>query len=187
VDSSVALFLYAARDKFVGCTTVRIHVGALFENILIRNPTSAFRTVLVLSCFNSAPQKVMSGLLRKRTSELARITFDDCRPSSVVVAHHRTAQRIDAASCVRPRPTLEPYHTASAVVHHSKFRWLMSALGHKRTSRPIRSMSALPPKADFHSEMNHATMGCMGDGICTPDRIELVDESTNMELGGMDR
>jgi len=34
-------------------------------------------------------------------------------------------------------------------VHHSKFRWLMSALGHKRTFRSFRSMSALPPKADI--------------------------------------
>jgi hypothetical protein len=35
--------------------------------------------------------------------------------------------------------------------------------------------------------MNHATPGCLGDGVCTPDRIELVDHSTNMELGSMDR
>jgi len=34
-------------------------------------------------------------------------------------------------------------------VHHSKFRWLMSALGHKRTFRNVRAMSALPPKADI--------------------------------------
>jgi hypothetical protein len=34
-------------------------------------------------------------------------------------------------------------------VHHSKFRWLMSALGHKRTFRKILPMSALPPKADI--------------------------------------
>jgi hypothetical protein len=32
--------------------------------------------------------------------------------------------------------------------------------------------------------MNHATAGCLGDGICTSDRVELIDQSTNMELGG---
>jgi len=35
--------------------------------------------------------------------------------------------------------------------------------------------------------MNHATAGCLGDGICPPDCIELVDQSTNVKLGGMDR
>lgn len=27
----------------------------------------------------------------------------------------------------------------------------------------------------------------MGDGVCTPDRIELVDQSTDVELGCVDR
>ena len=63
----------------------------------------------------------------------------------------------------------------------------MSALGQKVTFRDDQPMSALPPKADIHLEMNHATTSCMGDGVGTPDRIELVDQSTNMELGGMDR
>ena len=35
------------------------------------------------------------------------------------------------------------------VVHHSKSGRLMSALGQKRTSRHVRFMSALPPKADI--------------------------------------
>ena len=48
-------------------------------------------------------------------------------------------------------------------------------------------MSALSPKVDIHSEMNHATTSCMGDGVCTPDRIELVDQSTYMETGGVNR
>jgi hypothetical protein len=26
-------------------------------------------------------------------------------------------------------------------------------------------------------EMKHATTGCTGDGVCTPDRFELVDQS----------
>src|SRR6516165_5049604 len=45
-------------------------------------------------------------------------------------------------------------------------------------------MSALPPKADI---MNHATTGCMGDGVCTPDRIEVVDKCSSMELDRVDR
>src|SRR5262249_22201122 len=45
------------------------------------------------------------------------------------------------------RTTLEPYHTARAIVHHSKFRWLMSALGQKQTYAAQYGMSALPPKA----------------------------------------
>ena len=64
---------------------------------------------------------------------------------------------------------------------------LMSALGQKRTFTHLRPMSALPPKADIHSEMNHTTTGGMGDGVCTPDRIELVDQSTDVELGCVDR
>ena len=34
-------------------------------------------------------------------------------------------------------------------MHHSKFRWLMSALGQKRTLKRLHPMSALPPKADI--------------------------------------
>jgi hypothetical protein len=34
--------------------------------------------------------------------------------------------------------------------------------------------------------MNNATAGRMGDGVCTPDRIELVDQCTYMELGRVD-
>jgi hypothetical protein len=56
-----------------------------------------------------------------------------------------------------------------------------------QTLPDVRVTSALPPKADIHSEMNHATTGCMGDGVCAPDRIELVDQSTYMELGGVNR
>jgi len=63
----------------------------------------------------------------------------------------------------------------------------MSALGQKRTFQRPHSMSALPPKADIYSEMNHATTGGMGDGVCTPNRIELVDQSTDVELGCVDR
>ena len=62
----------------------------------------------------------------------------------------------------------------------------MSALGKKRF-RSDRLISLIPPKADIRSEMNDTATGRLGDGICTPDRIELVDQSTNMELGGMDR
>jgi hypothetical protein len=32
-------------------------------------------------------------------------------------------------------------------------------------------------RVTLYSEMNHTTTGCMGDGVCTPDRIELVDQS----------
>ena len=46
-------------------------------------------------------------------------------------------------------------------------------------------MSRLPPKADIYSEMNHTTTGGMGDGVCTPDRIELIDQSTDVELSSM--
>jgi hypothetical protein len=38
----------------------------------------------------------------------------------------------------------------------------------------------------FGLKMNHATAGCMGDGVGTPDRIELVDQSTYVKLGCMD-
>jgi hypothetical protein len=50
-------------------------------------------------------------------------------------------------------------HTARAVVHHSKFRWLMSALGHKRTLRRLELMSALPPKADIGFDRHGSSVG----------------------------
>ena len=37
----------------------------------------------------------------------------------------------------------------------------------------------------FELEMYHAPAGCLRNSICPPDRIELVDQSTDMELGGM--
>ena len=36
-------------------------------------------------------------------------------------------------------------------------------------------------------ELNDATAGCMCDGVGASDRIQLVDQSTHMELGGVDR
>src|SRR6516164_2361120 len=43
------------------------------------------------------------------------------------------------------------------VVHHSKFRQRMSALGQKRTLGHLQAMSALPPKADIaeHVGLNY--------------------------------
>ena len=38
------------------------------------------------------------------------------------------------------------------VVHHSKIRPVMSALGQKRTFRLVPPMSALPPKADIGTQ-----------------------------------
>jgi hypothetical protein len=43
------------------------------------------------------------------------------------------------------------YHGDRRIVHHGKFGLTMSALGRKRTSGDIRSMSALPPKAHWLS------------------------------------
>jgi hypothetical protein len=39
----------------------------------------------------------------------------------------------------------------------------------------------------FDLKLNYATTGCMGNGISAPDRIELVDQRTDVELGRMDR
>jgi hypothetical protein len=36
-------------------------------------------------------------------------------------------------------------------------------------------------------ELNNATAGRMCDGVGASDRIQLVDQSTHMELGGVDR
>ena len=36
-------------------------------------------------------------------------------------------------------------------------------------------------------KMNNATTGCMGDGVGTPDRIELVNQCTHVKLGRVDR
>ena len=40
----------------------------------------------------------------------------------------------------------------SGLVRHSKAWLLMSALGHKRTLKHVRLMSALPPKADIETQ-----------------------------------
>jgi hypothetical protein len=45
------------------------------------------------------------------------------------------------------RPRIAPYHTVSVVVHHSKFRWLMSAVGLKQPICSIRTMPASHPRA----------------------------------------
>jgi hypothetical protein len=36
-------------------------------------------------------------------------------------------------------------------------------------------------------KMNNTTAGCMGDSIGTPDRIEFVDQCSDVELGRVDR
>jgi hypothetical protein len=64
----------------------------------------------------------------------------------------------------------------------------MSALPQKRTTfgtvaSPLCARSrhrqaevhSQPSTPVFGSKLNDATTGCMGDGIGTPDRIELVD------------
>jgi hypothetical protein len=56
--------------------------------------------------------------------------------------------------------------------------------GLKVVIRSDQLISLIHPKAC--SEMNHAATGRLSDRICTPDRIELVDQSTNMKLRGMD-
>ena len=35
--------------------------------------------------------------------------------------------------------------------------------------------------------MNNTTTRCMGDGIGTPNRIELVDQCTHVKFGRVDR
>ena len=40
-------------------------------------------------------------------------------------------------------------------MHHSKFRWLMSALGQKQTLGKTRLMSALPPIADIKTDLRN--------------------------------
>ena len=44
---------------------------------------------------------------------------------------------------------LAPRDSVRRVVQHSKIYPLLSALGQKQTSKHVRSMSALPPKADM--------------------------------------
>jgi hypothetical protein len=48
-----------------------------------------------------------------------------------------------------------PYHAVGYIVHHGKFRLPMSALGQKQTSRHLKPMSALPPKADIADAMRN--------------------------------
>ena len=46
----------------------------------------------------------------------------------------------------------------------------------------LRECPLYPQKRTLYSEMNHAATGCMGDGVCTADRIELVDQSLRVCL-----
>jgi len=41
----------------------------------------------------------------------------------------------------------------------------MSALGQKQTLKRFNPMSALPPKADIYSQMNHATSALGHEGL----------------------
>src|SRR5216684_8315222 len=70
--------------------------------------------------------------------------------------------------------------------------WVMSVRSYwGRRSACVRS----PPKPDKcvlmaekfqQSKMNNAKASCMRDGVGAPDRIELVDQRTYMELGRVD-
>jgi hypothetical protein len=50
-----------------------------------------------------------------------------------------------------------------------------------------RNASPLAATPVFDLKLNYATTGCMGNGISAPDRIELVDQRTDVELGRVDR
>ena len=43
------------------------------------------------------------------------------------------------------RQRIAPYHTVRVVVHHSKFRWRMSAEGQKPPRRSLAGAAAIPP------------------------------------------
>jgi hypothetical protein len=73
-------------------------------------------------------------------------------PCIVCIAHLLTSERSFAISHITMKVRGKPYPTTAlneAVVHHSKTAQPMSAMGQKQTSRQVRVMSALPPKADI--------------------------------------
>ena len=60
-----------------------------------------------------------------------------------------------------------------AAVLYSKVERLMYALGHKRTSRRVNSMSALPPKADV---VQH------GSNVCFVPKADIDAPSDNLRF-----
>src|SRR5215468_439194 len=65
------------------------------------------------------------------------------------------AKQCDEIASPQGRPskqTTVPYHAGGCIVHHGKLEQPMSALGQKRTLCGVRSMSALPPKADIGTQ-----------------------------------
>ena len=73
------------------------------------------------------------------------------RPSSRCDADKR--DEIASPHRLPLKQRLLPYHADECMLHHGKFGSPMSALGQKQTSQRIRSMSALPPKADIGTQL----------------------------------
>ena len=66
-----------------------------------------------------------------------------------IFAHRRSAMLFGMKLLPQSSPARLPAVTNMVSLHRSNPEPLMSALGHKRTLRHLRSMSALPPKADI--------------------------------------
>jgi hypothetical protein len=66
------------------------------------------------------------------------------------------------------------YAEQARVVRHSKIGRPMSALGQKRTSRPVEAMSALPPIADMELSRGMSAL-CQKQTFCTAERTSLFD------------
>ena len=52
----------------------------------------------------------------------------------------------------------------------------MSALGHKRTSEHVQSMSALPPKADIRPAPQKCYIGFGAGPVCSPSHLTTTAE-----------
>jgi len=91
-----------------------------------------------------------SGDLLSRNPIAGRVACCACAASGHPAAAPPTIVMNSRRLTGRPlKQRVLPYHAVRCTVDHGKFWLPMSALGQKRTSRDIRGMSALPPKADI--------------------------------------
>src|SRR5262252_4185965 len=98
------------------------------------------------------------GIVQSSAVQRANATHTLSAPRLAMLPRRRPALRTRAASCAPLRPTLESYHTARAVVHHSKFRWLMSALGQKQTFRASTLCPLYPQKRTFELSLEMSAL-----------------------------
>jgi hypothetical protein len=96
--------------------------------------------------------------------------------------HHRASILLVAECLVEPRALQAGYLSSRAV----PFRPVGPCSGSRDRSEPAASSVRLPTTVVDISKVDNAKPRRMGHRIRAADRVELVDEGTDVELGGVD-